>query len=176
MSDIDLSAVSTEDLLKALSARLADVDLKKLDGYDRWQAPEQIDVVHAVLKLLAKPRIPNDGGWPVVPVERVHEMAYIVGLLRQSAMEPDPDGSHVIRIHYENRRDGYLAAQPLLVPHKLLTLDDIKIAQRALGMLGNSVNRISDEITTALGYYVADLELTDDGHRELAMREEQAEG
>jgi hypothetical protein len=175
MSDIDLSTVSTEDLLKALTERLVDVDLKKLEHLNRWQAPEQIEVVHAVLKLLAKPRLSNNGGWPDVPPERVHELAYVVGLLRQSTMEPDPDGSHVIRVHYENRKDGYLAAQPLLVPHKLLTMEDIKIAQRAISMLGNSIDQISNAITTAFGYHIEDIELTDLGHRELAMREEHSE-
>ncbi|MBY3432771.1 hypothetical protein HFN89_01095 [Rhizobium laguerreae] len=174
MSDIDLSAVSTEDLFHVLTHRLVNADLKEEDRNDRWKSPEQIDVVHAVLKLLAKPRLASDGGWPVVPYERFEEFANVVGLLRQATMEPDPDGAHVIRIHYEDRSEGYLAAEPFAVPHRLLTIDDIKTAQRAIAMLGSSVDRISSAVATAFGYHIRGVELTDRGRMALAAREEKS--
>lgn len=170
MADIDLSAVSTDDLLRELSARLVGTELKDEDREDRWKAPEQIDVVHAVLKLLALPRLPNNDGWPTLPNERLHEFHRVVALLRQATMEPDPDGDHVLRVHYEVRSEGYLAAQPFIVPYDILTTEDVRTAHHALTMLGNSVNRIATALSMSVGYFVKDMELTPQGRQMLAER------
>ncbi|MDW9481818.1 hypothetical protein GOB57_24525 [Sinorhizobium meliloti] len=172
MSDIDLSAVSTYDLLRELSGRLVGIELRGEDREDRWKAPEQIDVVHAVLKLLAQPRLPNNGGWPTLSNERLDEFHRVVALLRQATMEPDPDGDHVLRVHYEVRSEGYLAA--VMVPHDILTTEDVRTAQHALTMLGNSVNRIATALSMSVGHFVKDIELTPQGQQALAERNAKA--
>lgn len=116
MADIDLSAASTEKLLRELSERLVGTELKEEDRQDRWKAPDPLDVVHAVLKLIAQPRLTGGGDWPKLPHERLNEIVRVFDLIRDATLEPDSDGDHVLRLHYEDRSAGYLAAQPMTVP------------------------------------------------------------
>ncbi len=82
MADIDLSAASTEKLLRELSDRLVGTELKEEDRQDRWKAPDPLDVVHAVLKLIAQPRLTGGGDWPKLPHERLNEIVRVFDLRR----------------------------------------------------------------------------------------------
>jgi hypothetical protein len=172
MGDIYLSPVSTDQLLRELSSRLVGTELKVLDREDRWKAPEQIDVIHAVLKLLAQPRLVGDGDWPTLSGERLHDIDRVFGLIRAATMEPDADGDHVLRIHYEDRNEGYLAVEPFSVPHDILTAKDLKTAQYALKVLGKSVNRIASAVSLSFDHFVKTVELSDGGQKLLDERNE----
>lgn len=174
MADIDLSAVSTADLFRVLSERLVGTELKEVDHHDRWKAPEPIDVVHAVLKLIAQPRLTGGGDWPKLPRERFHEIADVFDRIRDATLEPDSDGDHVLRLHYEVRSTGYLAAEPMTVPYDILTPDDLRTAQQAIRMLGLSIDRISTSVALSVGHFVKDIELTPHGQQMLTERNAKA--
>lgn len=168
----DLSSVGVDALISELEARLASASEAEAFPDDRWKAPSKSDVVGSVLRLLSSPRLMSRGGWPEVPRDKFEEIQEAVALIRSAVMEPDPDGDHVLRVHYEIRSEGYLAVQPITVPHEILTTEDLKTALYAMSALGSGIDRISNSVRRSFGYSLGEIVQTERGKSMLAARED----
>lgn len=171
VTDISLSQVSTDTLIEELEGRLKSAVIAGGDPMDRWSAPSKFEVYHAVATLLATPRLQSNGGWPAVTQELVAQIRGAAMLLRDSVLEPDPDGASVLRMHFEVRSEGYYAVQPTMVPHEIVTKDDIESTLHAIGSLGSAIDRISSSLKSSLRYSIGDIVPTERGQDILSKRD-----
>lgn len=73
--------------------------------------------------------------------------------------------------HFEVRRQGYYAVQPTMVPHEIVTKDDVESALHAIGSLGSAIDRISSSLKSSLHCSIGDIVPTERGQDILSKRD-----